>query len=84
MVSDGADLKTYVVVFKQQSGPSNVDRLVPDAGGTIVVRLEEIGGIGVESANPDFAAAMEKDSGVFAAGEDVNDQHPQRGRARRA
>jgi subtilisin family serine protease len=48
-----------------------VDKLVADAGGTIVERLPEIGGIGVVSSNPDFAAAMGKGASVYSADESV-------------
>lgn len=58
----------YVVVFTQSSGlPSNVDQIVADAGGTIVERLPEIGGIGVTSDNPDFLTAMNGNALVRAA-----------------
>jgi subtilisin family serine protease len=58
----------YTIAFKQKSGlPGNVDKLVADAGGTIVERLPEIGGIGVVSSNPDFAAAMGKGASVYSA-----------------
>jgi subtilisin family serine protease len=57
----------YTIAFKQKSGlPGNVDKLVADAGGTIVERLPEIGGIGVVSSNPDFAAAMGKGASVYS------------------
>jgi subtilisin family serine protease len=58
----------YVVVFNQPSGlPNNVDKLVSDAGGTIVERVPEIGGIGVASDNPSFAANMAANAQVKAA-----------------
>lgn len=58
----------WVVAFNQPSGlPSNVDSMVANAGGTIVARLPEIGGIGVQSSNPNFAAAMAANSSVKAA-----------------
>ena len=47
----------YVIAFHQQNGlPANVDKMVADAGGTIVERLPELGGIGVESTNPNTFA----------------------------
>jgi lantibiotic leader peptide-processing serine protease len=64
----GGGAKMWVVAFKQQSGlPSNVDQLVASAGGTIVVRIPEIAGIAVNSANPDFGAAMGAKTSVQAA-----------------
>lgn len=58
----------YVVVFHQTSGlPADADKIVADAGGTIVERLPEIGGVGVTSSNPDFLAALNGNSAVRAA-----------------
>src|SRR5436309_10928058 len=57
----------YTVAFTSSSLPANVDKLVSDAGGTIVVRLPQIGGIGVVSANPSFAAQMSASASVAAA-----------------
>src|SRR5438105_2707905 len=48
----------YTVAFASSSLPANVDQLVAAAGGKILVRLPEIGGLGVVSSNPGFAAAM--------------------------
>jgi subtilisin family serine protease len=65
---DGASLN-YTVAFNQPTGlPANVDQLVANAGGTITLRLPEIGGIGVRSANPNFAVDIAKDATVKAAG----------------
>src|SRR5436853_6456658 len=58
----------WVVAFNQPSGlPSDVDSMVTNAGGTIVARLPEIGGISVQSSNPNFAAAMAANTQVKAA-----------------
>lgn len=57
----------YTVAFSSSSLPANVDKLVADAGGTIVVRLPEIGGIGVVSSNPAFAARMDGIASVAAS-----------------
>jgi subtilisin family serine protease len=58
----------YVVAFNQPSGlPPNVDKLISDAGGTIVERLDAIGGVGVLSTNPNFLANIAKASSVKAA-----------------
>lgn len=66
--ASNAGSQHYTVAFNNPSGlPANVDKLVADAGGTIVERLPEIGGIGVESSNPDFAAAMAAYNSVKAA-----------------
>jgi subtilisin family serine protease len=58
----------FTVAFSNPSGlPANVDQLVRAAGGTIVERLPQIGGIGVVSSNPNFAAAMAQNASVKAA-----------------
>src|SRR4051794_8375986 len=58
----------YTVAFNQPNGlPANVDSMVAAAGGKITVRLTQIGGIGVESDNPDFVAAISKNASVKSA-----------------
>lgn len=59
--------KTWVVAFKNEGLPADVDRLVADAGGTIVLRIPEIGGIAVNSANPDFGTAIKGKATVLNA-----------------
>lgn len=59
--------KTYVVAFQQQSLPTNVDQLVTSSGGKIVAKLPEIGGVEVDSSDPNFIANIAKDSSVRAA-----------------
>src|SRR5438477_12540680 len=61
-------VRPYVVAFNTPSGlPADVDKMVADAGGTIVERIPEIAGIGVLSSNPNFASAMSANSSVKAA-----------------
>lgn len=51
--------QTYVVAFQNSNGlPSNVDAMVNAAGGTIVTKVPEIGGIAATSSNPNFIAQM--------------------------
>src|SRR5438067_272104 len=58
----------YVVAFNQPSGlPNNVDQMVAAAGGQIVARIPEIGGIGVISSSPNFVSAISSNSSVKAA-----------------
>src|SRR5579871_6325213 len=65
---DSSTTQDYTVAFNQTSGlPSDVDSLVSAAGGTITVRIPEIGGIGVSSSNPNFAAQMAQSSEVKSA-----------------
>jgi subtilisin family serine protease len=59
--------KTWVVAFKGNGLPADVDQMVADAGGRIVGRAPEIGGIAVSSANPDFGTAVKSKAGVLAA-----------------
>ena len=62
---DGA--RTWVVAFKGQGLPADVDAQVASAGGTIIARMPEIGGIAVSSSRPDFGAAVATSSSVLAA-----------------
>jgi subtilisin family serine protease len=51
--------QTWVVAFQNSNGlPNNVDDMVAKAGGTIVAKIPEIGGIAVSSSNPNFGVAM--------------------------
>ena len=59
--------KTWVVAFKGNGLPANVDKLMADAGGTIVGQAPEIGGIAVSSADPNFSTAVKRKAGVLAA-----------------
>jgi subtilisin family serine protease len=61
--------KTWVVAFKGNGLPANVDKIVADAGGTIIMRIPEIGGIAVTSASPDFGVAVKGNNQVLAADE---------------
>ena len=64
--------KRWVVVFNQPNGlPANVASMVTAAGGTITVRLPEVGAIAARSSNPDFATAMAGNPQVLAVSEDV-------------
>jgi subtilisin family serine protease len=57
----------YVVAFQQTGSlPSKVDSMVSAAGGTIVAKAPEIGGIAVVSSNSNFATAMLATTGVKA------------------
>lgn len=67
--SSGQDSTLYSVAFNNPNGlPANVDQIVANAGGTIVTRIPEIGGIGVQSSNPNFVSAIQADNSVKAAG----------------
>jgi lantibiotic leader peptide-processing serine protease len=60
--------RTYAVAFQQQSGlPANVDQLVASAGGTIVAKLPEIGGLEVSSSDPNFISKIASNASVRAA-----------------
>src|SRR5690349_23303584 len=59
--------KTWVVAFNQPSSlPANVDRMVADAGGSIITRVPEIGGIEVTSDNANFGRAIAANPSVKA------------------
>lgn len=58
----------YSIAFTNASGlPANVDKLIADAGGTITLRLPEIGGVGVVSSDPNFLANIASAASVKAA-----------------
>lgn len=59
--------KTWTVVFKGNGLPADVDKMVADAGGTIVTRIPQIGAIAVGSASPNFGTAVKSKAGVLAA-----------------
>ena len=49
----------WVVVFNQPNGlPQNVNNMVANAGGTITMRLPEVGAIVATSSDANFAAIM--------------------------
>jgi subtilisin family serine protease len=82
---------TYTVAFTSGSLPANVDKLVADAGGTIVVRLPQIGGLGVLSSSSTFAAKMSTVASVAAAERSiksslgpVDGQHGRQGESQRS
>jgi subtilisin family serine protease len=62
----GAGGTLYTVAFSSSSLPANVDKLVADAGGTIAVRMPQIGGLGVYSSSPTFASKMDGIAAVAA------------------
>jgi subtilisin family serine protease len=62
----------YTVAFTDASGlPANTDALVAAAGGQVRTRLPEVGGVGVTSTDPDFAAKMSRNSSVKAVAASV-------------
>jgi subtilisin family serine protease len=66
--AQSATTQTWVVAFQQNDGlPSNVDSMVSAAGGTIVTKIPEIGGIAVSSSNPNFIAAIKANKQVKSA-----------------
>jgi subtilisin family serine protease len=48
-----------------------MDQAIRDAGGTITARIPEIGALGAESDNPNFAAAMKANKNVDEVSEDI-------------
>jgi hypothetical protein len=66
-LSTASAQKSWVVVFKQEKLPVEVEKMVSDAGGTIVSRVPEIGAISVSSADENFGTAMEQNVAVRAA-----------------
>jgi subtilisin family serine protease len=67
-----AEGKRYAVVLKHQNAiPAAVEKAVQDAGGTITTKIPEIGVLGAESANPNFAAELASNKSVDQVAEDV-------------
>lgn len=65
----GSASQSYTVAFTNPSAlPANVDQMVANAGGTITTKIPQIGGIGVDSSDPNFAANMAANSSVKAVG----------------
>src|SRR5919201_321703 len=51
--------QTYVVAFHDDNSlPDNVDTIVANAGGTILLKIPEIGGLAATSSNSNFASNM--------------------------
>jgi lantibiotic leader peptide-processing serine protease len=70
-----AEGKKYIIVLHTQSMiPASVEKAIQDAGGTITVRVPEIGALGVESANANFLATMQANKTVEAISEDIQYQ----------
>jgi subtilisin family serine protease len=68
----------YTIAFNNANGlPANVDKLVAAAGGTVNVRLPEIGGIGVTSTDPNFVTAMAANASVRAVDQSVETSIPE-------
>src|SRR5690348_16288924 len=60
--------RDFTVAFNSPNSlPANVDSMDAAAGGTITVKLPEVGGIGVQSSNPNFAADIAKNAQVKSA-----------------
>lgn len=65
----------YAVVFTKASGlPTDADRLVTTAGGTITQRLPHIGAIEAVSSDPNFAAKVSRHAAVKAVSQDITMQ----------
>jgi subtilisin family serine protease len=51
--------QTWVIAFQNANGlPDNVDTVVANAGGKVLVKIPEIGGLAATSSNPNFGANM--------------------------
>ena len=51
--------QTWVVAFQNPNGlPDNVDTIVANAGGQVLAKMPEIGGVAATSSNPNFGANM--------------------------
>jgi subtilisin family serine protease len=61
------DNQTYVVLYKAHNA-DGADRLVRDAGGTLVASYPKIGVVIARSSNPAFADAIKRDARIEGAG----------------
>ncbi len=52
--------------------PASAERAIQDSGGTITTKIPQIGTLGVESANPNFAAELAADKNVDSVSEDIS------------
>lgn len=60
--------QSWVVAFHNANGlPANVDDIVAKAGGTIVAKAPEIGGLLATSSDPNFGAAMANNNSVLSS-----------------
>ena len=67
-----AEGKRYIIILKHQSSiPASVDSAIHDAGGTITTKIPQLGALGAESANPNFAAEMAANKNVDEVSEDI-------------
>jgi subtilisin family serine protease len=65
--------KLYSIAFNNPNGlPANVDSIVAKAGGTVTVKLEEVGAVGATSTDPNFLAKISAVSTVRAADVSAN------------
>jgi subtilisin family serine protease len=70
-----AGTKRWVIIYHQQNAvPSDADRSVGKAGGTITALLPEVGAAVAESSNPNFVADMSRDPKVSDVAEDIQIQ----------
>ena len=69
---EAAETTRYVVAFGQPNGlPANAERLVAQAGGSVVARSPAIGAVLAESASSEFAERLAASDQVRAVSEDV-------------
>jgi subtilisin family serine protease len=60
--------QTWVVAFSNSNAlPKDADAIVANAGGAVLLRLPEIGGMAVTSSDPNFGANIAANSSVKAA-----------------
>jgi subtilisin family serine protease len=64
--------RRWIVVFNQPQGlPADVDGIVRGAGGTVTVRLPQIGAVGARSDAPDFAVRLARHPAIRSVSQDV-------------
>src|SRR5689334_13207016 len=67
--------KSYIILLHSQNEiPSSVETAITAAGGTITTRVPELGALGVQSDDPNFASVMQSNKSVEAVNEDITYQ----------
>jgi hypothetical protein len=60
----------YIAVFRNATLPADADARVSRAGGTIVVRMDQVGAVVAVSSQPAFASRLRADAAVLAVDSD--------------
>src|SRR4051794_20376874 len=59
--------KKYLIAFKNEKLPQDVETLIVGAGGQVIEPMPDIGGLEVESSDPSFLSNLKSIPGIQAA-----------------